>query len=69
MNGIRILIALAAVALAAFVVAAPASSQVLGAGTPYGIPPWLAGLVGVAMFGLGAAVTRRRRPAAEDVAV
>jgi hypothetical protein len=41
----------------------------LSAGTPYGIPPWLAGIVGVAMFGLGAAVARRRRPHAEDVAV
>jgi hypothetical protein len=38
-------------------------------GTPYGIPPWLAGIVGVAMFALGAAVARRRRPHAEDVAV
>ena len=38
-------------------------------GMPYGIPTWLAGLIGAAMFGLGALVTRRRRPHAEDVAV
>jgi hypothetical protein len=46
-----------------------AFDETSSAGTPYGIPPWLAGLVGVAMFGLGAAVARRRRPHAEDVAV
>jgi hypothetical protein len=38
-------------------------------GMPFGIPTWLAGLIGAAMFGLGALVTRRRRPQAEDVAV
>jgi hypothetical protein len=46
-----------------------AYDETSSAGTPYGIPPWLAGIVGVAMFALGAAVTRRRRPQAEDVAV
>jgi hypothetical protein len=46
-----------------------AYDELSSAGTPYGIPPWLAGLVGVAMFGFGAFVARRRRPQAEDVAV
>ena len=46
-----------------------AFNELSSAGTPYGIPPWLAGIVGVAMFGLGALVARRRRPHAEDVAV
>ena len=46
-----------------------AFDEASSAGTPYGVPPWLAGLVGVAMFGLGAAIARRRRPHAENVAV
>ena len=46
-----------------------AFEELSSAGTPYGIPPWLAGLVGVAMFGFGALVARRRRPQVEDVAV
>ena len=46
-----------------------AYDELSSAGTPYGIPPWLAGLVGVAMFGFGAFVARRRRPQVEDVAV
>jgi hypothetical protein len=46
-----------------------AFDEVSSAGMPYGIPPWLAGLLGIAMFGFGAFVARRRRPHAEDVAV
>jgi hypothetical protein len=46
-----------------------AYDELSSAGTPHGIPPWLAGLVGVAMFGFGAFVARRRRPQVEDVAV
>jgi hypothetical protein len=45
-----------------------AFDEVSSAGMPYGIPPWLAGLVAMATFGLGAFVARRRRPQAEDVA-
>jgi hypothetical protein len=46
-----------------------AYDELSSAGTPHGIPPWLAGLVGGAMFGFGAFVARRRRPQVEDVAV
>jgi hypothetical protein len=44
------------------------TSQLSGA-LPFGIPPWLAGLLALATFCLGAFVARRRRPQAEDVAV
>ena len=43
-----------------------AYDELSNSGLPYGIPPWLAGILGVVV---GAFIARRRRPQAEDVAV
>jgi hypothetical protein len=46
----------------------PCPTSQLSGTLPFGIPPWLAGLLAIAAFCLGAFVARRRRPQAEDVA-
>jgi hypothetical protein len=47
----------------------PCPTSQLSGTLPLGIPPWLAGLLAIATFCLGAFVARRGRPQAEDVAL